>query len=140
MGKIEWDSSLSVCVELIDDQHRMMIGKMNDIHDAVEQGLGPAKVMETLEFMFEYTQFHFSTEEKHMDAQNYPGTDAHKQAHAEFIAMVKNLSNDFEDEGSTEGLAQAVDTYLKNWLIKHIQGTDVEFATFLNDKGVCLQE
>ncbi len=139
MGKIEWDDSLSVCVDLIDDQHKMMIEKMNDIHAAVEQALGPAKVMETLEFMYKYTEFHFSTEEKHMTAQNYPGTDAHKEAHEEFKKMVKNLSDDFKDEGSTEGLAQSVDTYLKNWLIKHIKGTDVEFATFLNDKGVCLE-
>jgi len=140
MGKIEWDDGLSVCVDLIDDQHKMMIGKINDIHDAVEQGLGPAKVLETLGFMYEYTDFHFSTEEKHMDATNYPGTDAHKAAHEEFKKMVKDLSDDFEDEGSTEALAQAVDTYLKNWLITHIKGTDVEFATYLNEHGVCIQD
>jgi len=140
MAKIEWDDSLSICVELVDDQHKMLIEKLNDINSAIDQALGAEKILKTLDFMIDYTDFHFSTEEKHMMANEYPGYEAHKLAHGEFKSMVDNMIEDFKDEGSTEALANSINTYLKNWLVKHIQGVDQEFGNWLDGKGICLTE
>lgn len=140
MAKIEWDESLSICVELVDEQHKMLIEKMNDINDAVEQALGAEKILKTLDFLIDYTDFHFSTEEKHMTANDYPGYGEHKKAHEEFKGMIDNLVDDFKDEGSTEALANSINTFLLNWLVKHIKAVDQEFGTWLDGKGICLTE
>jgi hemerythrin len=140
MVTISWNSSLAVGVELIDEQHKMLIDKMNDITKAVEMNRGVPKILKTLDFMIEYTDFHFDTEEKHMLAQEYPGYEAHKAQHEEFKRMVRTLEEDFEEEGVTESLAEAISTFLFNWLVNHIKGIDVQFGKFLDEKDVTLTE
>ncbi|MBW1719604.1 MAG: hemerythrin family protein [Deltaproteobacteria bacterium] len=140
MAKIEWDESLSICVELVDEQHKMLIEKLNDINQAIEQTLGAEKILKTLDFMVDYADFHFSTEEKHMIANEYPGYQEHKKAHEEFKGMINSMIEDFKEDGATEGLAKSINTFLMNWLVKHIKGADQEFGNWLDEKGLCLTE
>jgi hemerythrin-like metal-binding protein len=135
MDKITWDDSLSVNVNLIDDQHKMLIKRLNDMAEAVDQKRGIEKISKTLNFMIEYTEFHFSTEEKHMTEQDYPGKAEHQKQHGEFVTVLNDLVQDFEEEGATQLLANSIDTFLVNWLVNHIKGTDVQFGKFLNEKG-----
>ncbi|MHA1135013.1 MAG: bacteriohemerythrin [Candidatus Thorarchaeota archaeon] len=69
---MECDESLSVGIELIDEQHKMLIERTNTISEAVENTRGLEKIMQTLDFMIEYTEFHFSAEEKVMTDNDYP--------------------------------------------------------------------
>ncbi len=135
MLKIKWDDSLSVGVNLIDDQHKMLITRLNDMSNAVEMHQGLEKIMKTLDFLIKYTDFHFGTEEKHMTKFCYPGMDYHKKQHEKFKSTLNNLVEDFKEEGATEVLANSIDTFLINWLINHIKIIDIEFGKFLNEKG-----
>jgi hemerythrin len=38
LAKIEWDDSLSVGIGLIDEQHKMLIRKLSDLSDALDEG------------------------------------------------------------------------------------------------------
>ena len=66
MDKITWDDSLTVDNGLIDKQHKMLIQRLNDMSNAIEMNRGIEKIMKTLSFLIDYTDFHFSTEEKNM--------------------------------------------------------------------------
>ncbi len=131
MATIEWDNSLSVGVELIDEQHKMLIQKLNDLSKAIEKSQGEVETVKTLGFMVDYTDFHFSAEEELMAERNYPGLEHQKKQHAEFKSNLKQLVEDFEEEGATKALATSIDTYLINWLIKHIEGVDMKLGEFL---------
>ena len=135
MAKIQWDESLNVGIELINDQHKMLIQKLNDLSDAVENVQGAERIVQTLDFLIEYTDFHFGTEEKHMNELGYPAMNVHKAAHKDFKGTLKNLYDDFDEEGATQPIAESINTFLVNWLVKHIQGTDVEFGKFLIEQG-----
>ena len=134
MAKIEWDDSLSIGIDLIDEQHKMLIQRLNDLSKAVEMMQGEAEIMKTLEFMIDYTNFHFSSEEKHMAEQKYPGLDDQRKQHEEFKNTLKHIVEDFEEEGPTRALTTSINTFLFNWLIKHIKGLDLKFGKFLTDK------
>ena len=134
MAKIEWDNSLSIGIDLIDEQHKMLLQRLNDLSEAVEMMQGETQIMKTLEFMIDYTDFHFSAEEKHMTEHSYPGLDQQKQQHEEFKDTLKHIVEDFEEEGSTRALTTSINTFLANWLIKHIKDLDMKFGEFLNDK------
>ncbi|MHA1480435.1 MAG: bacteriohemerythrin [Candidatus Thorarchaeota archaeon] len=134
MTKIEWSNSLSVGVNLIDEQHKMLIQKIADLAEAVNKTQGAEKILKTLGFMVEYTDFHFSAEEELMKEHDYPEKESHLKQHAQFIQMLKNLEDDFEEEGATSALSTSINTYLINWLINHIQKVDVEFGAFLKTK------
>ncbi len=136
MSKIEWDDSLSVNVVLIDEQHKMLIQRLADLSDAFKRGLEQNKIMQTLEFMIDYTDFHFSAEEKVMEENDYPGLDEQKKQHEEFKVTLNNIVEDYKEEGTTTAIAESINVFLLNWLIKHIKGTDSKLGEFLTEKGL----
>ena len=131
MIKIEWDDSLSIGIDTIDDQHKMLIDRLKNLSNAFEQQMGETEIFETIKFMTEYTDFHFSSEEEHMRKVNYPGLEHQIGQHAEFKESLNRLVEDFEDEGITRALTTSVNTFLMNWLVNHIKGVDTKFAQFL---------
>jgi hemerythrin len=139
MATIEWDDRLSVGVDLIDEQHKMLLKRLSDFSEAVDSRRGSSEIVRTLEFLVDYTDFHFSTEERHMTAINYPGIDRHVAKHEEFKATLKNLGEDFEEEGATTALADSINTLLINWLIKHIEAVDQEFGRYLRERGITIE-
>ena len=134
MSKIEWDDSLSVGVVLIDDQHKMLIQKLKDLSDAFRMGHEEDKIITTLEFMIDYTDFHFTAEEEHMAAHDYPGLEEQKKQHQEFKAILNHIVEDFKEEGPTKALATSINVFLLNWLINHIKGSDRKIGKFLSEK------
>ena len=135
MTEMAWTPDLAVGVDLIDEQHKQLIAKMNELDRAVRITRGVPKIIKTLDFLIEYTDFHFGTEEKNMVEQDYPQYDYHKGQHAEFVNTLKNLEMDFEEEGATEALAESLNTFMFNWLVKHIKTVDVQFGKFLAETG-----
>lgn len=140
MKQVEWTNDLSVGIELVDEQHKMLIQRLNDLTEAVQLQQGPYKIGSTLDFLIEYTDFHFSEEERHMAANGYPNLETHKLKHEEFKSTLSALEQDFRDDGPTHDLAASIDTLLVNWLLKHIRAVDTEFGTFLKGKGITLAE
>ena len=140
MSEVKWTDDLAVGVELIDDQHKMLIEHLNNLARAVEQQHGPTEVPDTLSFLIDYTDFHFSMEERNMKAHGYPEFDAHKVKHDEFKAILADMESEFRDDGPTAILAESIDTLLVNWLLKHIRKVDVEFAAFLKSNGIAITE
>lgn len=138
MSQLKWTDKLSVGVDLIDEQHKMLIRRLNDMSSAIEFNKGPNEITRTLSFLIDYTDFHFSEEERHMKEQGYPGLDDHIAKHEEFKATLADLEGDYEEDGATHLLAHSIDTFLINWLVNHISGVDVKFGNFLKEKGVTL--
>jgi hemerythrin len=138
MKQLLWTDDLSVGVAPIDEQHKTLMKRLNDVTGAIEAARGEREIANTLSFMSEYTEFHFSTEEKYMRECDYPGLETQKKKHQEFMDTLANLEKDFVEEGSTGALADAINTFLMNWLTKHIQGLDQEFGRFLSEKGIVI--
>ena len=53
-----------------------------------------------------------------------------------FIITLTHLVEDFKEEGATRALTTAINVFLNNWLINHIQTIDVQFGKFLSSKGI----
>ena len=140
MEQLQWNDSLSIGVKLIDEQHKTWIERYNALASAVETRQGPREIAETLNFLVDYTAFHFDTEEQHMAASNYPGLDEHRARHEELRATLGRLVDDFQEEGATHILADFLQTFLGNWLVDHIRSVDIRFGTHLKDKGIELAD
>ena len=136
MAKLQWNDSLSIGVELIDEQHKTWIEHYNALAAAVGASQGPREIAETLNFLVDYTAFHFATEERHMAASDYAGLDEHQAKHEELRAALRRLVDDFQEEGATHILADFLQTFLGNWLVDHIRDVDVRFGAHLKDKGI----
>jgi len=132
MEWIKWDQSLSVGVEIIDAQHKMLIARLDDLSKALEQHQEGAIVLKTLDFLSKYTHFHFSEEEKKMKESGYPHYEEHHAMHQEFIDKLREMEQDFDEDGVTRALGESVNTFLWNWLVNHIREVDTKFGRYLN--------
>ncbi|MFC1572146.1 bacteriohemerythrin [Candidatus Eisenbacteria bacterium] len=139
MKRMEWSENLALGIALIDEQHKTWIGHLNDVSTALSSAQGPTQIAKTLSFLIDYTGYHFDSEEQYMTKHGYPGLEQHREKHAELRQTLTDLQTDFDDEGATGPLAKAVDTFLGNWLVQHIQDVDQEFGTFLKERGIELK-
>ena len=64
MKKIEWDKSLATGIKSIDYEHKMLIERLNAVIEAIDNSQGEGAIAKTLDFLLDYTNFHFSNEEK----------------------------------------------------------------------------
>ncbi|PKN07089.1 MAG: chemotaxis protein [Deltaproteobacteria bacterium HGW-Deltaproteobacteria-8] len=129
-----WTDDLSVGVRLIDEQHKVLLGLINELHAAMRARKSDAVLVGVVERLKQYTVKHFGQEEEYFDRYGYPETAQHKEYHRKLVQQVL----DFE-AGLKSGRAKVtmeIMRFLKDWLIGHIQGTDKKYTTFLNSKGI----
>lgn len=134
MNLIEWNSSLSVKVTDFDKEHQRLFQIINELNEAMLAGKGKAILGKILNGLVEYTKTHFAGEEKWFVKFNYPETAAHKKEHAEFTKTIMDFQAKLTYGEAV--LSTTLMAYLKNWLTKHIKGTDQKYGDFFNDKGL----
>ena len=134
MVLMQWDSSFSVKVQEIDNQHQQLVKMLNELHDAMKEGKGDYALGKITVELMDYTREHFGTEEKYFDKFDYPETTVHKKEHGKFVQKVSEFKEGL-DEGRL-GLSIEVITFLVDWLKNHIKGTDMKYSSFFNEKGL----
>ena len=131
----EFDISLVTGNEEIDGQHKEWIEKINNLLACYENGGGKVESIKMLEYMAEYTEFHFGAEEKLQEEAEYPGLEEHKEKHDEFRRVVEELHDMLEEEeGPSQKFVEAVQKNVVDWLYKHIRTFDCSVATYINMK------
>ncbi|MGQ9661053.1 MAG: hemerythrin domain-containing protein [Kiritimatiellia bacterium] len=83
-----------------------------------------------LEFVLEYVEFHFGTEERLMHRHGYPEAGAHKRKHADFREEIGRLRQRFLKTGLAE-LRLKLSGVLVDWLRSHIPTFDRRLVNFL---------
>jgi hemerythrin len=134
MALITWNENYSVKVKQFDDQHQKLIDMLNELHESMKVGKGKVALEKILHGLIQYTQNHFSSEERLMKQYNYPEYEKHKKEHNLLVMQVLDLQKMYKN--GTAILTQDVMQFLKDWLQKHIQGEDKKYGPFLNNKGV----
>lgn len=127
----KFDDNLITGNEMIDGQHKELIDRINGLLKSCQEGKGKTAAMKTLEYLSEYTEFHFQAEEKLQEEISYPGIAEHKAKHAEFKNAVEELHQMLEEqEGPTDAFVEAVQKNVVEWLYYHIKGFDRSVAEY----------
>ncbi|WP_370572719.1 bacteriohemerythrin [Methanomethylovorans sp.] len=134
MPLITWSDKYSVNIKEIDEQHKKLVGMINELHDAMMHAKSKEVSVEIINKMAEYTKYHFSTEEKYMKQFRYPDYEVHKISHEKFVEQVLEFKKGYES-GKT-GLTYDLLNFLKNWLVTHIQASDKKYAPFFVEHGL----
>ncbi|MFQ5643880.1 MAG: bacteriohemerythrin [Thiogranum sp.] len=130
---IQWKDEYNVGIESIDQQHRKLVSLINQLQTAVDYSTGEEFEREALDELVDYTKTHFGFEEGMMEQYDYPDLEPHKAQHRKMIAKVEEVLAEYEQDHD-RAMFQAV-TFLKDWLINHINGTDKQYSSFLIEKG-----
>jgi hemerythrin len=134
--RLEWTKDLSVGVAEIDNQHRELFARTNDLLDAMKRGKGREDVGGLLSFLEDYTVMHFGLEEKFMLEYEYHDLQSHKRKHSQFIEKIREERKKLEAEGATVDIAARISLLLTQWWIDHIRNVDRLLGIFLKKRGV----
>ena len=133
--KVEFDNSLVTGNAMIDEQHKELIGKIDKLLSVCEQNGGKVEAIKMLDYLSEYTEFHFGEEEKLQEEVAYPAIEAHKEKHADFKKAVAELHEMLvEEEGPTQAFVDAVQKNVVDWLFDHIKNMDQALASYIQAK------
>ncbi len=132
---IQWTENLAVGVDMIDNQHKGIFSRVNNLLNAMAQGKGRDEVGKVITFLADYVVKHFRSEEEIMIKNNFDGYPSQKEEHAQFIRDFSVLKKEFETSGVTSHLVIQVQQKLCNWLTNHIGNEDKKIGAFLKMKG-----
>lgn len=134
--KLEFDKSLVTGNDMIDAQHKELIEKIDSLLTYCENGEEKVKAIKMLDYLAEYTDFHFGEEEKLQEEVSFPGMEEHKKKHAEFKKAVEELHDMLEEEeGPTDAFVDAVKKNVVDWLFDHIKQMDQALAAFVQKES-----
>jgi hemerythrin len=129
MALIEWSDKLSVNIPSIDDQHKVLVDLINQLHDAMKTGKSKDVIASVLSSLIDYTKKHFAHEEKCMTQTCYAHLKDHKCQHDDLAVKVLQFEADFK--AGKVGLTMEVLTFLQQWLNGHIMKSDKGYSEHL---------
>ena len=129
--RAEFDETLVTGNEMIDSQHKELIDKINKLLDSCENGNDKLAAVKTLDYLSDYTDFHFGAEEKLQEEIEYPGIEEHKKEHEGLRKVVAELHEMLvEEEGPSPAFVEQVNKNVIEWLYRHIKGFDRSVAEY----------
>jgi hemerythrin-like metal-binding protein len=134
MALIYWMPEYNTGIEVIDQQHHILVDLINELYQAQENGAGNKELLKILGKVGMYATSHFAREENLFEVHNYPEAEEHIQEHNYFEDMLFQ----FEDEckAGRQDLTENAISFLSDWLVNHLNGTDKEYVPYLKSRGV----
>ncbi|MDR2517246.1 MAG: bacteriohemerythrin [Spirochaetaceae bacterium] len=129
---VEWDDRYATGIDLIDGQHKELLGLTNDLFRSCQAGEDSANetFRKIAHATVNYVKYHFSAEERLLEKIDYPQSDEHKKQHASFVKRVLADVKSFED--GKHLVPHNFVRYLRDWILTHIAIYDRQYADFIN--------
>jgi hemerythrin-like metal-binding protein len=133
---VRFEPSMSVGDTELDDQHAHFFELLNEFGSTLSDPYHPitdpaerASVLTLVGKLRDYALFHFGTEERLMKACAFPGYEAQKKAHNEFIKSALAFERDLEAGHPLAAIK--IRDFIHDWYRRHILDEDKKYAPFL---------
>ncbi|MCL1975513.1 MAG: hemerythrin family protein [Firmicutes bacterium] len=130
---IAWKDEFRLGNDQVDEQHYQLFIQVGKIIESCADGSDMAKLRETLDFLIDYTIYHFNDEEALQLRYNYPDYERHKQLHEDFKVTALDLVKHYEESGSSAELSNDVNRIVVKWLINHIMREDKKIGEHIRN-------
>jgi len=137
MALFEWTDDFITGIEAIDDDHKLLVSLINQLHEATAAGQNREIITSVLTVLMEYTCTHFAREEKILEKSDYPHLEMHQEKHKVLREQVIEIHRRFVEE-EVDSIAGETLVFLKEWLTKHILGTDLAYKPYV--QGIVLTQ
>lgn len=128
----EWTSSFEIGIPLIDDQHKVLFDIGKELENIAERSdkVDSNDIADLLKKMEDYSIYHFSHEEKLMQAAKYDGLENHKKEHKSFIDYLATVDKNIAKNQGAEKVNELI-LFLAKWIFKHIKESDFKYGELL---------
>jgi len=134
MALVAWSPALSVGVARFDKEHQELVKLLNSLHDEMLKGKAKEALSRILGQLINYTVIHFKNEEDLFRKHAYPDARAHTAEHEALKTKAAELEKALK--AGTGSLSVETLNFLREWLVRHIQGSDMQYKAFFAAKGV----
>lgn len=125
-GFFEWDAAkLSLNIPEMDDEHKVLVGLMNELHRLNEANAPFGAQLMALDKLVSYTTKHFADEEVYMERIGFPGLRIHRGVHKQ---LLEKLAGHVAAARANRKLPDDLFVFFKMWLSAHICGVDTKYA------------
>jgi hemerythrin-like metal-binding protein/PAS domain S-box-containing protein len=134
MAIFQWTDNFRTGLDEVDQQHRRLVDMLNELDEARTIGGDTRLVLQLLDGLADYTQYHFASEEKLMADPSFDRDERnrHQARHQDFIKKVGDIQ--ILARQKPEVVSDDLVDFLAHWLIEHILGTDQKMADLLLEK------
>ena len=130
---ITFDDNLITGNKTIDSQHQELIDRIRQFVAACESGDSKIKAIKMLDYLDEYTNFHFQEEEELQKKVSDPEISSHHAKHEEFKTSIQELYDYLnENEGPDDQFIEQVQRNVVDWLFQHIKTFDRSVAEYIH--------
>jgi hemerythrin len=136
----KWKDRYNLNINEIDKQHRRLfeigaraydLAMLDDSFDHYDE------IIAIFNELLDYTEYHFTYEEKLMETYKYEGHDRQKQEHAFFIGKIREMTSKDIDSDQKKAVLEVMD-FLSEWISSHILFSDRKYAVFFEEKGISI--
>lgn len=130
----KWSEIYKTGIEEIDTQHKRLIeigAKLEDMLAAGDSLDYYDYILETIEDLKDYTEYHFTYEEKRMEECGYAELGNHRIEHLYFIKRINKLSMQDIDSHQTSVITETLN-FLAKWLFSHILQSDMKYVDIIS--------
>ncbi|MEJ2693450.1 MAG: bacteriohemerythrin [Candidatus Thiodiazotropha sp.] len=131
---IEWQESMAIGIDAIDEQHRYLFDTLNAANDRLRGNHDDLLLSQFINDLLGYAITHFKTEEALMQRYDYAKAcpaeaETHIAQHRFFSRRIVAALDQLR-EGKAVSRAELL-SFLNNWLHDHVLGTDQKMARYL---------
>ena len=130
--RIVWRKEYSVGSALMDQQHQVLIGYINQMVDCyadIGSLSSQQRILKILPEFHQYVATHFKDEEMLLSEIGYPDLGAHLVVHERYGDRVASYYQSTMDEAQVRSLVQL----LMNWWNQHVLVEDMAYKEYLNE-------
>jgi len=136
---IPWKDQYSVQVKEIDEQHKKLLIIINQLYEAIKSQSSHKNLVTLVKELIDFSEYHFTTEEKYFDLCNYEDKEPHKKEHQKFkekILTTYNTCRSSECQGQELEIAFELIDFMEDWFVEHFISMDQKYIPCFKKYGL----
>ena len=134
MEKFQWSDKYNTTLKSIDRQHKELFKHIDVFGLAIYKGVNKKDLEKLLQFLEQYVEHHFSSEEDLMRFNNYKDLKKHIEQHDNFRELFADFKHDFETRGGDLYLAIRLEKEIRNWWEYHVLNIDMMYVPYIKEQ------
>lgn len=126
MPLMEWNETLDVGVQKMNDEHKDILSLMNRLYDCKSANKSGQEVIALVQELGRVTTAHFVDEEAYMESISYANLPSHKLIHKDLLTKYTGYAQKIQQANGA--LPDDFFVFLKLWLTAHIKGIDMKYG------------
>ena len=119
----------------IDEQHKELFKRINDVVKCGAASVEKAETEKTLVFLGDYIVEHFTDEEKLQRDSGYPQYEWHRGQHEGYVSEFRKLQREYVKNGPSLDFTMHLNKSVIEWIVKHIRSADKELGAYVNSRN-----